>query len=175
MIKWNEVTWYSKLGAVILFVAVLPALSFYIGSRVQEEKDKTIIIRLLDRIAAERISARNQYLSLPPVKERVNSIYVPTPIKFSPVPPQYGGFKDTPSPNDQFVARSYSSEQGDTAIYITNKGGERVTQTYCGSFNEWDKNSTKVKVIVSANCDGATDYLYFFLKTDGTLEAIPFN
>jgi hypothetical protein len=31
MIKWNEVTWYSKLAAIIFFVGIFPALSFYIG------------------------------------------------------------------------------------------------------------------------------------------------
>ncbi|HVM73891.1 MAG TPA: hypothetical protein VMU13_03395 [Candidatus Paceibacterota bacterium] len=30
-IKWNEVTWYSRMCAIILFVGVVPALSFYIG------------------------------------------------------------------------------------------------------------------------------------------------
>lgn len=30
-IKWHEVTWYSKLGAIILFLIVVPALCFYIG------------------------------------------------------------------------------------------------------------------------------------------------
>jgi hypothetical protein len=34
-IKWNEVTWYSKLGAIVLFVGVIPALSFYIGMQYQ--------------------------------------------------------------------------------------------------------------------------------------------
>lgn len=33
MIKWNEVTWYSRLGALILFLAVVPALCFYIGTQ----------------------------------------------------------------------------------------------------------------------------------------------
>ncbi len=32
-VKWNEVTWYSKLGAIILFVGVVPALSFYFGTQ----------------------------------------------------------------------------------------------------------------------------------------------
>ena len=31
MIKFNEVTWYSRLGAIILFVGVVPASVFYIG------------------------------------------------------------------------------------------------------------------------------------------------
>ncbi|MFA6601633.1 MAG: hypothetical protein WCT02_02110 [Candidatus Paceibacterota bacterium] len=30
-IEWNKVTWYSKLGALILFVIVVPFLTFYIG------------------------------------------------------------------------------------------------------------------------------------------------
>jgi len=36
IIKWNEVTWYSKLGAVILFILVVPVLTFYIGRKYQE-------------------------------------------------------------------------------------------------------------------------------------------
>ena len=29
--KWNEVTWYSRMIAIVIFVGVLPTLSFYIG------------------------------------------------------------------------------------------------------------------------------------------------
>jgi hypothetical protein len=36
MIKFNEVTWYSKLCALLLFLVVFPALTFYIGMRYQE-------------------------------------------------------------------------------------------------------------------------------------------
>ncbi len=35
-IKFNEVTWYSKLGAVVLFLLVVPVLTFYIGMKYQE-------------------------------------------------------------------------------------------------------------------------------------------
>ncbi|MFA6315322.1 MAG: hypothetical protein WC648_03080 [Candidatus Paceibacterota bacterium] len=35
MIKFNEVTWYSKLAAIIFFIGILPALTFYIGMRYQ--------------------------------------------------------------------------------------------------------------------------------------------
>jgi len=38
MIKWNEVTWYSKLLAIIFFIGVLPTLSFYIGGQYQNIK-----------------------------------------------------------------------------------------------------------------------------------------
>lgn len=35
-IEFNKVTWYSKLGAVILFLLVVPILTFYIGMKYQE-------------------------------------------------------------------------------------------------------------------------------------------
>ena len=38
MIKFNEVTWYSKLAAIIFFIGVLPALTFYIGVKYQQTK-----------------------------------------------------------------------------------------------------------------------------------------
>ncbi len=37
-LEWNKVTWYSKLGALILFVVVIPVLTFVIG----REYEKTI-------------------------------------------------------------------------------------------------------------------------------------
>ncbi len=41
MIKFNEVTWYSKLAAVLFFIGVLPILTFYIG--VQYQKTNSIL------------------------------------------------------------------------------------------------------------------------------------
>lgn len=38
MIKFNQVTWYSKLAAIIFFIGVIPALTFYIGMKYQETK-----------------------------------------------------------------------------------------------------------------------------------------
>ncbi len=40
MIKWNEVTWYSKLLAIIFFIGVLPMLSFYVGNKYGEVKEQ---------------------------------------------------------------------------------------------------------------------------------------
>jgi hypothetical protein len=36
MIEWNEYTWYSKLGAIILFILVVPVLAFYVGVQYEE-------------------------------------------------------------------------------------------------------------------------------------------
>ncbi len=41
MIEWNRVTWYSKLGAALLFIVVVPSLAFYIG----RQYEKTVAIR----------------------------------------------------------------------------------------------------------------------------------
>ena len=37
--KYNQVTWYSRLGALILFLFVVPVLCFYIGTQYQATKD----------------------------------------------------------------------------------------------------------------------------------------
>ncbi len=38
-IHWNKVTWYSKLAAIILFIFIIPALTFYIGMKYEEVQD----------------------------------------------------------------------------------------------------------------------------------------
>ena len=38
-LKLHEVTWYSKLAAIFLFVGVVPTLAFYIGIQYQETRD----------------------------------------------------------------------------------------------------------------------------------------
>ena len=38
-IKFNEVTWYSKLGAVVLFLLIVPILTFIVGRQYQETVD----------------------------------------------------------------------------------------------------------------------------------------
>jgi hypothetical protein len=35
-IQWNKVTWYSKLGAVIVFLFVIPFISFQIGRKYEQ-------------------------------------------------------------------------------------------------------------------------------------------
>ena len=42
MIKFNEVTWYSKLAAIVFFIGALPALTFYIGTEYEKTKEVTM-------------------------------------------------------------------------------------------------------------------------------------
>lgn len=37
-IKWNEVTWYSRVLSIIFFLLVLPMWAFYLGLRYEEAK-----------------------------------------------------------------------------------------------------------------------------------------
>ena len=37
--KWNEVTWYSRLCAIILFFGVIPVLAFYLGTEFEKVKN----------------------------------------------------------------------------------------------------------------------------------------
>jgi hypothetical protein len=30
-VKWTQVTWYSRLAAIVFFMGIFPTLSFYIG------------------------------------------------------------------------------------------------------------------------------------------------
>lgn len=37
-IEFNKVTWYSKLAAIVFFLAVFPMLTFYIGMKYEETR-----------------------------------------------------------------------------------------------------------------------------------------
>lgn len=179
-IKWNEVTWYSRLGAVILFIGVVPALSFYIGTKFQQKKDETIINQLSETIFNNKKLAEEEQLEV--LKKTISSsitqstpqttgTYTPIPIDLHPVPSEYGGFKEYVSPNGQYIAHSYSDEQGDSGIYISDKQGTALTQTYCGFFNEWGSDSSKIKVFVPSECSAVIKSdVYFFLHIDGSVE-----
>ncbi len=39
MIQWNEYTWYSRLAALIVFILLLPILTFYLGVQYQKTAD----------------------------------------------------------------------------------------------------------------------------------------
>ncbi len=41
MIKFNEITWYSRLAAILFFLAVFPILCFYIGTKYQEVREQS--------------------------------------------------------------------------------------------------------------------------------------
>ena len=54
-IKWNEVTWYSKLAAIVVLLGMVPTLCFYIGA--QYELTKKVFI--------SPVSSQNSVTSTP--------------------------------------------------------------------------------------------------------------
>jgi hypothetical protein len=46
MIKFNEVTWYSKLAATIFLLGIFPTLTFYIGIKYQESQDIPRVVEI---------------------------------------------------------------------------------------------------------------------------------
>ena len=60
--KFNEVTWYSKLSALIFFLGFFPALTFYIGTQYQEvkmlEKVSGVLAPQEELFDTERYAAR---------------------------------------------------------------------------------------------------------------------
>ena len=40
--KWNEVTWYSRLAAIVVLFGAVPSLFFYIGVRYEQATGQTI-------------------------------------------------------------------------------------------------------------------------------------
>lgn len=51
MIEWNEITWYSKMAAILVFIGVLPAWSFYLGREYQKtveflESGITVVVNI---------------------------------------------------------------------------------------------------------------------------------
>lgn len=63
MIKFNEVTWYSKLAAIIFFLAVLPILCFYIGVQYEVAKEINIPVPLATNLPVNNTSQQSKYIN----------------------------------------------------------------------------------------------------------------
>jgi hypothetical protein len=97
MIRFNEVTWYSKLAAAIVILGVVPALAFFIGARYQEVRD----------LAAE--TPRAPAPAEPPAVSVAEIRYEMREIGGVSVP-QVVGYPDSATMkavNDQLAARAY--------------------------------------------------------------------
>ncbi len=60
-VEWNRVTWYSKLLAIVIFIGVIPTLTFYIGMKYQEAvdaNDETNILTLISSTNSPLVSNR---------------------------------------------------------------------------------------------------------------------
>ncbi|HVM73765.1 MAG TPA: hypothetical protein VMU13_02740 [Candidatus Paceibacterota bacterium] len=55
-IKWNEVTWYSRLLAIILFIGVIPTLFFYIGMQYEAIEGKSTTSPTIQSTASQTLN-----------------------------------------------------------------------------------------------------------------------
>lgn len=96
MIRLNEVTWYSRLCTIVLFVGIMPALSFYVGTQFQETAES---IEAASLVTAESLAAGNSAVSpfsLPIGENKIGSVVIQVfTSSLSPVtevaPFTYGG------------------------------------------------------------------------------------
>jgi len=65
--KWNEITWYSKLGAIVFFIGILPSLSFYMGIQYElttNELAQNSSQSAISNMPEKRVDAKAEDLSL---------------------------------------------------------------------------------------------------------------
>jgi hypothetical protein len=86
-IKWNEMTWYSRLGAIILFVGVVPALCFYIGMQYEITRlvlTPPIILQNISANVASRRVVNAQPYQVPTATSSSSTTTLPTDKSFNP-------------------------------------------------------------------------------------------
>jgi hypothetical protein len=141
MIKWNEVTWYSRLCAIILFVVIVPAISFFIGMQFQRDISSTNEYVVVDEIVKKPIIKSDTKTTAPP-----EDIF--------------------PSPDGQFIAKEYSTEEiSDT--YIEDKEGKQIVGRHKGSFRSWFPDSKKILLYLSEVQRSDDTKRMYILTVDG--------
>ena len=148
-IKWNKVTWYSRLVTLILFLGVFPALTFYIGTQYEfvilSYKYPAPTFTIVGHVRSGQVSA--------------STLQEPTTNGYS-------------SPSGEYTAVTQRDGNGGSETYIAGPNGARRTGVYCGSFASWDPAGTKVKISVTKNCGYTADTQSYYLTIDDTREAL---
>jgi len=108
MIKLNTVTWYSRLGAIILFIGIVPVLCFYIG--IQYE----LVISTPTQMSAPELSQELQSstVSTSPSSVSGMSDYINPQYHFSILYPTTYGFteENPPNQNDGQLVSFYDNQ-----------------------------------------------------------------
>lgn len=148
MIRWNEVTWYSRLGAVILFLVVVPTLCFYIGTQYQLTISSSTDFNLeVDGMPLQEV-----------IPEQSSK-------EITGLEPKEKGVKDSVSPDGKYVAMLNSTEEY-TGTYLANVEGKPLTKEYPGNVYAWSPDSTRALVFVSDNLSPDNKRHIFFLGID---------
>jgi len=150
-IKWNEYTWYSRLAALLFFIAILPAWTFYMGT--QYEMTKSVVTNGAIVSSKKTANVASHFVESSTTSDSSVSSsksYTPTPIDRSTL--LSGKFTENRSPDGKFIAHTFDNEQGDSGVYLTTSNGVDVTPTYCGYFKEWSPDSMEITVFVPDPC-----------------------
>ena len=75
-IQWNHVTWYSKLGALILFIIVVPAITFIIGKEYQKTIDVLEQSELSDFKETKEVWNQSNNASVAPVDSGISGTVI---------------------------------------------------------------------------------------------------
>lgn len=122
-VEWNKVTWYSKFGAVLLFLIVLPALAFYIGT--QYEQVVSITSSVSNAVPAEDSSLKQKLIKLS-VDFNLLSIWNIRPGTF--VHPQMPNRFYYASADSTGLRIGYYDFAADTAADATNLNSFNISQ-----------------------------------------------
>ena len=141
MIEWNKVTWYSRLGALILFLGVVPALTFYIGMQYQ-------------------LTLLSEHPPIVPIQFSGSKGSGGNNISI-----QHQGVKDSTSPDGKYTAMRYSTEEY-TGTYIVDAKGNLITSEYPGNVVSWFPDSTTDIVFVADSLSKDGQRHIFFLGVD---------
>jgi hypothetical protein len=165
MIKLNEVTWYSKLAAVIFFIGVLPVLTFYIGIQYQKTND------VFNTETNSASFSESNTISNPQKISQINYEMV-TVNNFSI--PQIKDFENKDSMekvNSYFIELAQTSTCGDDIRFSENNYYEMK-----GKVSYAQNDIFSVQINLSYNCSGphpindSNDSVTFDMKTGDVVE-----
>jgi len=129
VIKWNEVTWYSKLLAIIFFIGVLPILCFFIGieyKSVQQEAFVPLLSNVSNNLNKKEIilNSGSILLAMPNTSQEPYN-YIGSPIAeyfIVSKDAQKGVEKQIALIKSNFAAKRFGFLKG--IVYFINPGGE---------------------------------------------------
>lgn len=138
--KWTEVTWYSKLGALALII-ILPFIGFYLGMfYTQGSSDPTTgSVSIIDKIKDKD------------TKTVVNSKKVSLKTSFKNGKLEYSGTVQLPSPCHKLDIQTTIAESYPEQVYISLKIIDPDPNMLCASVIEEKEFSGELKVSANAS------------------------
>ncbi len=157
--QWNQVTWYSRLGAIILFIGVIPALAFCVGVQYQKYNqayNEHLFDFDVSTEVKKEVQAENKKLLDEPTKEDWDTynkamMFSKEPLIFSSTSGMTVMFKDY-----LYQARNPGSNLYVNDIDVADIEGRGIANPYFSSEN--NLFNFQVISICGAGCINTTYY-----------------